>query len=277
MEILIWQAAVASTVLVASRFHRRGHIYVALAWTLFTITAVYASWLVLLQLFVAWGAVALVQARRRNAQDPNPLESVLQTGTSLGDSTDVKSGATWSKAPAANRLLSSGNTASLNQREGTSSSALPGTKKPSQSAQGRRSPTTAARPTPIWYPSFKEAAAHAKKLSGAVIKPDGAGFRLDVDSKDQRGATRTPSIAKTSGVDPNQTFSSPQGRFEIRRSDEHNGRWDLLYKGQWLGFYRSPFAAADAVYRQSTRSPEWDSAPWTDVMSETSGWDLLAR
>ncbi len=277
MEILVWQVAVASTVLVASRFHRRGHIYVALTWTLFTITAVYASWLVLLQLFVAWGAVALVQARRRNAQDRNPLESVLQTNTNLGDSTNVKSGATWSKAPAANRLISSGNRAPLDQREETSFSAPPDTKKPSRSAQARRSSTTAVRSESVWYPTFKEAAAHAKKLPGAVVKPDGVGHRVDVGSKDQSGAQQTPSIAKTSGIDPNQTFSSPRGRFEIRRSDKYNGRWDLLYKGQWLGFYRSPFAAADAVYRQSTRSPEWDSAPWTDVMSEISGWDLLAR
>jgi len=298
MEILIWQVTVASTVLIASRFHRHGHLYVAAAWTLFTIVAVYASSLMLFQLLVAWGAAALVQARRRSTQDQHPSGSILTpTASSIsdpstsnhepfmlssaeripGDSNDAKSGVTGSEAPAAFRSRQTGKTSPSDHRQAKGAIAPPDTELSSHPAEGRHPPTADALKS-TWHPTFEDAATHAKKLAPAVVKPDGAGYRVDANSADQSGPPRKPSIAKTSDLDLDRTYSSPRGRFEIRRSFEYEGRrWDLLYKEQWLGFYSSPFAAAAAVYRQSTGSPEWDSAPWTDVISETSGWELLAR
>lgn len=60
--VLAWQVAVAISVVIARVFSPRAMITVAWCWTAFTFLAVWAHWLVLLQLGSVWGTVWLMTA-----------------------------------------------------------------------------------------------------------------------------------------------------------------------------------------------------------------------
>ncbi|MXW48763.1 MAG: hypothetical protein F4Z84_00775 [Gammaproteobacteria bacterium] len=160
MAVLIWQIVVAGTVLVASRFHRRGHLYIAIAWSVFTISAVYSSSLVVLQLLVAWGTAAYVQAHRRNTQDESP--STYQFPSA--------------QAPASRPSGSIGGPATPSLPEiGQCES-----RQVNSEQVGQPTPTTKGGLP--WYPTFQEAAAHAREQLKATVTRDGAGYRVDVHS-----------------------------------------------------------------------------------------------
>jgi hypothetical protein len=70
--ILVWQIAVAVSVVAARLFSRGAMLAVALCWTIFTFFAVWAQALVVLQLATAWGTVGLltlVFGRKRVGSD----------------------------------------------------------------------------------------------------------------------------------------------------------------------------------------------------------------
>lgn len=74
MAIIIgWQVSVAISILIARVFFARAMTAVAFCWTIFTLLAVWANWLVLVQLGTAWGTVWLLQTLAGHQDNKNKL------------------------------------------------------------------------------------------------------------------------------------------------------------------------------------------------------------
>lgn len=81
MAIVIWQSAVAISIMIARAFSYRAMIVVALCWTAFTFLAVWAFALILLQLATAWGTVwLLTKLFGQPAIDELPPEQSTRSG-----------------------------------------------------------------------------------------------------------------------------------------------------------------------------------------------------
>jgi hypothetical protein len=68
-------------------------------------------------------------------------------------------------------------------------------------------------------------------------------------------------------------YKSRVGVFEISPQVSVPGRYALLLKGEFLGSYHSPQAAADDVYTQHTGDHDWDSLSSVTEPSDLTEWE----
>lgn len=196
MEILLWQAAVAGTVWLASRFHKQGHLLASAAWSIFTLVAVYAVPLIALQLVVAWGTAAWIHSRRSgrkilgasramvHAERENRSTVASEFGKSLPKGTVLSPASTTPDNP-------QGDAASRQREEEDSDSA--------SSVAKRARPELSQAPfgASTCFPTFREASAYAKRSPGATIVRKGASFEVRMPStkeKFQRAQQEGPAV-----------------------------------------------------------------------------------
>ncbi|MBN2283775.1 MAG: hypothetical protein JXO48_07785 [Deltaproteobacteria bacterium] len=68
---------------------------------------------------------------------------------------------------------------------------------------------------------------------------------------------------------------TPVGTFSIEPDETAFDMIKLCIGGIWLASFETVDEAANAVFRQNTSWPDWDTLPSQDAPPDIGGWEML--